>query len=135
MNIYRKADWPDIAIAAVLIGASLQIPSAADYVALWLIAGGITVILDALHCRNVVVARNDETSGGCTVMKTINLNIPKSAAERAAKDGGLGPEYVARMRSHVDEGGQLSHKNGLDLLTEVERLQALVPVYLGGTRT
>jgi hypothetical protein len=26
------------------------------------------------------------------------------------------------MRCHVDEGGQLSHRNWLDLLAEVERL-------------
>jgi hypothetical protein len=38
------------------------------------------------------------------------------------------------MRTHADEGGQLSHRNGSDLLSEVERLQGLVPVYLGGTR-
>lgn len=32
--------------------------------------------------------------------------------------------YLEQMRAHVDEGGQLSHRNGLDLLAEVERLQA-----------
>lgn len=46
----------------------------------------------------------------------------------------LSPSYLEMMRAHVDEGGQLSHRNGLDLLAEVERLQGLVPVYLGGTR-
>jgi hypothetical protein len=46
----------------------------------------------------------------------------------------LRPSYLKQMRAHVDEGGQLSHRNGLDLLAEVERLQGLVPVYLGGTR-
>lgn len=54
MDVNRKADWPDIAIAAVLIGASMQIPSVVEYVALWLIAGGITVILDAVHCRRTI---------------------------------------------------------------------------------
>lgn len=34
--------------------------------------------------------------------------------------------YLEMMRAHVDEGGQLSHRNGLDLLAEVERLHALV---------
>lgn len=33
------------------------------------------------------------------------------------------PAYFEQMRAHVDEGGQLSHRNGLDLLAEVERLQ------------
>jgi hypothetical protein len=46
----------------------------------------------------------------------------------------LMPDYIEQMRTHVNEGGQLSHRNGLDLLAEVERLQGLVPVYLGGTR-
>lgn len=35
-------------------------------------------------------------------------------------------EYLEMMRVHVDEGGQLSHRNGLDLLAEVERLHAIV---------
>lgn len=43
-------------------------------------------------------------------------------------------EYIRGIRIHVDEGGQLSHQNGLHLLKEVERLQGLVPRYLGGTR-
>lgn len=47
---------------------------------------------------------------------------------------GLQTSYLEMMRAHVDEGGKLSHRNGLDLLAEVERLQGLVPVYLGGTR-
>ncbi|MCP1832782.1 hypothetical protein [Bradyrhizobium sp. USDA 4545] len=34
--------------------------------------------------------------------------------------------YLESMRAHVDEGGQLSHRNGLDLLGEVERLHAIV---------
>lgn len=34
--------------------------------------------------------------------------------------------YLEQMRCHVDEGGQLNHANGLDLLAEVERLHALV---------
>ncbi|MGM4997796.1 hypothetical protein AB8A05_03960 [Tardiphaga sp. 538_B7_N1_4] len=67
--------------------------------------------------------------------KTVNIDIPRTAAERLAKEQGLGSDYVSRMRAHVDEGGQLSHKNGIDLLAEVERLQGLVPVYLGGTRS
>ena len=46
----------------------------------------------------------------------------------------LRPSYLEQMRAHIDEGGQLSHRNGLDLLAEVERLQGLVPRYLGGTR-
>lgn len=35
------------------------------------------------------------------------------------------PAYFEQMRAHVDEGGQLSHRNGVDLLAEVERLQAV----------
>lgn len=31
--------------------------------------------------------------------------------------------YIESMRAHTEEGGQLSHRNGLDLLAEVERLQ------------
>lgn len=58
--------------------------------------------------------------------KTVNLNIPRSADERIARTGGLRPDYIAMMRAHVDEGGQLSHRNGLDLLAEVERLQASI---------
>lgn len=38
----------------------------------------------------------------------------------------LRPSYVEMMRAHVDEGGQLSHRNGIDLLAEVERLQPIV---------
>ena len=34
--------------------------------------------------------------------------------------------YLEMMRTHVDEGGRLSHGNGLQLLEEVERLNALV---------
>lgn len=34
--------------------------------------------------------------------------------------------YLESMRAHVDEGGQLSHRNGLDLLTEVERLRKIL---------
>lgn len=31
-------------------------------------------------------------------------------------------EYLEQMRAHVDDGGRLSHRNGLDLLAEVEKL-------------
>ncbi len=34
------------------------------------------------------------------------------------------PDYLENMRGHVDEGGQLSHQNGVALLAEVERLNA-----------
>ncbi len=34
----------------------------------------------------------------------------------------LSRSYLKSLRGHVDEGGQLSHRNGLDLLAEVERL-------------
>lgn len=30
--------------------------------------------------------------------------------------------YLEQMRAHVDEGGQLNHRNAVDLLAEVERL-------------
>lgn len=43
-------------------------------------------------------------------------------------------EYIVRLRSYTNEGSQLSHRNGLFLLKEVERLQGLVPKYLGGTK-
>ncbi|MES2671584.1 MAG: hypothetical protein V4673_14365 [Pseudomonadota bacterium] len=38
----------------------------------------------------------------------------------------LRPDYLAMMRAHADEGGQLSHRNGLDLLLEVERLRKIL---------
>ncbi|RIK91739.1 MAG: hypothetical protein DCC73_14850 [Proteobacteria bacterium] len=38
----------------------------------------------------------------------------------------LSPTYIQEMRAHTDEGGQLSHRNGMDLLAEVERLQKMV---------
>ena len=31
--------------------------------------------------------------------------------------------YLEQMRAHVDEGGQLSHRNGIDRLAEVDRLR------------
>jgi hypothetical protein len=34
---------------------------------------------------------------------------------------GLSSEYLESMRAYVDEGGQLSHANALELLDEVER--------------
>ncbi len=42
--------------------------------------------------------------------------------------------YLEMLRAHVDDGGRLSHRNGVDLLEEVERLrkfQALVQIRLG----
>jgi hypothetical protein len=36
--------------------------------------------------------------------KTVDLNIPRTAAERIAKIQGLRPEYIGSMRAHVDEG-------------------------------
>jgi len=30
--------------------------------------------------------------------------------------------YLEMMRAHVDDGGSLSHQNGVDLLAEIERL-------------
>jgi hypothetical protein len=42
-------------------------------------------------------------------------------------------EYFDTMRVHVDEGGKLTHQNGLDLLAEVERLtKALAPFAVYG---
>ncbi len=35
-------------------------------------------------------------------------------------------EYLQHMRVHVDEGGQLNHQNGIDLMAEVERLNAIL---------
>lgn len=37
----------------------------------------------------------------------------------------LQSSYLEMLRVHVDEGGQLSHLNGLDLLAEVERLRSI----------
>lgn len=34
--------------------------------------------------------------------------------------------YLEMMRAHTDEGGKLSHQNGLDLLTEIERLHKIL---------
>lgn len=42
--------------------------------------------------------------------------------------------YLKMMRAHVDEGGQLSHNNGCDLLAEVERLRATALSAEGGAR-
>lgn len=60
------------------------------------------------------------------VRKTIELNIPATAEDRIKAQEGLRPEYLGMMRAHVDEGGQLSHRNGMDLLAEVERLNLIV---------
>lgn len=38
------------------------------------------------------------------------------------------PGYFESMRAHVDEGGRLDHRNGLDLLAEVERLSTWRPI-------
>lgn len=43
----------------------------------------------------------------------------------AIEVAGLRPDYLEMMQAHVDEGGQLSHRNGVDLLREVQRLLAL----------
>ena len=32
-------------------------------------------------------------------------------------------EYLEQMQAHLDAGGVLSHRNGLDLLAEVRRLE------------
>ena len=34
------------------------------------------------------------------------------------------PEYLEQMQAHLDEGGGLSHQNGVDLLREVQQLRA-----------
>jgi hypothetical protein len=44
-------------------------------------------------------------------------------------------DYLEQMRAHVDEGGKLSHQNGVDLLTEVERLTSWNAVLSGSLRT
>jgi hypothetical protein len=46
----------------------------------------------------------------------------------------LRASYLKEMRAHVDEGGQLSHRNGLDLLAEVERLDGIRPAASGDMR-
>lgn len=38
----------------------------------------------------------------------------------------LQDSYREMLHSHVNDGGQLSHQNGLDLLAEVERLRAIL---------
>lgn len=40
----------------------------------------------------------------------------------------LKQSYLEQMRAHTDEGGQLSHRNGMDLLAEVERLHSWQPI-------
>jgi hypothetical protein len=38
--------------------------------------------------------------------------------------------YREMMRAHCDEGGTLDHRNGMDLLAEVERLnEALIKIH------
>lgn len=39
---------------------------------------------------------------------------------------GLTTNYLASMQAHVDEGGTLSHANGIELLKEVQRLRQLL---------
>lgn len=34
--------------------------------------------------------------------------------------------HLEQMRAHVDEGGTLSHRNGVELLAEVERLRKVL---------
>jgi len=34
--------------------------------------------------------------------------------------------YLEQMRAHIDEGGQLNHRNGVDLLVEVEKLREIL---------
>jgi hypothetical protein len=38
----------------------------------------------------------------------------------------LRASYLEMMRAHVDEGGKLSHQNGVHLLAEVERLNLIL---------
>ena len=38
----------------------------------------------------------------------------------------LDARYLEEMRAHVDAGGQLTHRNAVDLLAEVEMLSGLV---------
>lgn len=69
--------------------------------------------------------------------KTINLNIPRTAAEREIAQAS---DLVAWLRGLATTGGKgtVNHIDARALgrvADELERLQALVPVYLGGTRT
>ena len=48
-----------------------------------------------------------------------------SARAVAGHTPGLRHDYLEMMRAHIDDGGQLSHRNGLDLLIEVNRLGAI----------
>lgn len=38
----------------------------------------------------------------------------------------MNKQYFEMMQAHIDEGGQLSHRNGIDLLKEVHVLMAQV---------
>jgi hypothetical protein len=38
----------------------------------------------------------------------------------------MASEYFETMRAHVDEGGKLNHRDGCELLAEVERLRKIL---------
>lgn len=70
-----------------------------------------SMVADRDRARAVVSNYSDPGHGSQEIRKTVD--VPR-----------LSPNYLEQMRAHVDEGGQLSHRNGLDLLAEVERLQS-----------
>lgn len=91
----------------------------------------------------------DDVCGECGGLKSLPAQREKIMApklsEQIARDIRLGTfpkksketeseDYIVSLRAHVGDGGQLSHQNGLWLLDEVERLQGLLPVFIGGTR-
>jgi hypothetical protein len=39
---------------------------------------------------------------------------------------GLTKNYLDHIQAHVDEGGTISHRNGVDLLAEVHRLRKVL---------
>jgi hypothetical protein len=74
--------------------------------------------------KNIVAPKLSEQ-----IARDIRLGtFPKKSKETESED------YIVSLRTHVGEGGQLSHQNGLWLLNEVERLQGLLPVFIGGNQ-
>lgn len=71
---------------------------------------------------NSLVGRLDEMTSGELAGRTDSLPRPANADETEGNPMTKG--YLEQMRAHVDEGGKLSHQNGVELLAEVERLRA-----------
>jgi hypothetical protein len=52
----------------------------------------------------------------CAFQCAINI-----VREHERESSSLSSDYLEQMQAHVDEGGTLSHQNGIELLTELRR--------------